>query len=93
MSLKYVIFKICPKLAENDIHVKQESVPQFLGTVGDKKWSPFLDLGIRNPIFVDPKTAILGAKKWDFGCPHQKNGDHFFSPTIPKIGGIDSCFT
>ena len=27
MSLKYAIFKICPKLARNDIHVKQESVP------------------------------------------------------------------
>ena len=27
MSLKYAIFKICPKLARNDIYVKQESVP------------------------------------------------------------------
>ena len=27
MSLKYAIFKICPKLARNYIHVKQESVP------------------------------------------------------------------
>ena len=23
--------------------VKQESIPPFLGIVGDKKWSPFLD--------------------------------------------------
>ena len=25
--------------------------------------------------------------------PKSKNGDHFLSPTIPKNGGIDSCFT
>ena len=25
--------------------------------------------------------------------PKSKNGDHFLSLTIPKNGGIDSCFT
>ena len=24
--------------------------------------------------------------------PKSKNGDHFLLPTIPKNGGIDSCF-
>ena len=31
--------------------MKQKSIPPFLGIIGDKKWSPFLDLGIRSPIF------------------------------------------
>ena len=60
MSLKYAI---------------QESIPPFLGIVGDKKWSPFLDLGIRSPIFLHLKTAIFsnfGCNKWDFGCPNPK---------------------
>ena len=26
--------------------MKQESIPPYLGIVGDKKWSPFLDLAI-----------------------------------------------
>ena len=40
--------------------MKQESVPPFLGIVGDKKWSPFLDLGIRSPIFLAPKITENG---------------------------------
>ena len=51
---------------ENDIHVKQESIPPFLGIIGDKKWCPFLDLGIQSPIFCctgkRPFSVILGAK-------------------------------
>ena len=43
--------KFAQNSPENDIHVKQESIPPYLGIVGDKKWSPFLDLGIRSPIF------------------------------------------
>ena len=27
------------------------SIPPFLGVVGVKKWSPFLDFGARSPIF------------------------------------------
>ena len=76
--------------------MKQESIPPFLGIVGDKKWSPFLDLGIPSPIFLHPKTAIFsdfGCKKMGLGMPKSKNGDHFLSPTIPKNGGIDFCFT
>ena len=49
---------------ENDILGKQKSIPPFLGIVGDKKWSPFLDMGIPSPIFLHPKTAIFS----DFGC-------------------------
>ena len=43
--------------------MKQESIPPFLGIVGDKKWSPFLDLGIPSPIFLHPKSlkmAVFG---------------------------------
>ena len=88
--------KFAQNSRENDIHVKQESIPPFLGIVGDKKWSPFFDLGIPSPIFLHPKTAIFsdfGCKKMGLGMPKSKNGDHFLSPTVPKNGGIDSCFT
>ena len=81
MSLKYAIVKI-------DIHVKQESVPPVLGIVGDKKCSPFLELGIPSPIFLHPKSlkmAVFGCKK--MGLP---DGDHFLSLTIPQNGGIDT---
>ena len=50
----------------------------------------------KSPIFLHPKTAIFsdfGCKKMGLGMPKSKNGDHFLSPTIPKNGGIDSCFT
>ena len=51
------------KFAQNspskDIHVKQKSIPPFLGIVGDKKWSPFLDLGIQSPIFLHPKLLKM----------------------------------
>ena len=40
--------------------MKQESIPPFLGIVGDKKWSPFLDLGIPSPIFFAPKITENG---------------------------------
>ena len=59
-------------------------------------WSPFVDLGIRSPIFLHPKTAIFsnfGCKKKGLRMPKSKYGDHFLSPTIPKTGGTDSCFT
>ena len=37
----------------------------------------------------------FGCKTWDFGLrmPKSTDGDHFLSPTIPKNGGFDSCFT
>ena len=38
------------------------------------------------------KMAVFGCKKMGLGMPKSKNGDHFLSPTIPKNGGIDSCF-
>ena len=39
------------------------------------------------------KMAVFGCKKMGLGMPKSKNGDHFLSPTIPKNGGIDFCFT
>ena len=74
MNQKYAIFKICPKFAqnlpENNILVKQVSISTFLGIVRDKKWSPFLDLGVRSPIFLHRKSLEMAAfmcKKSDFG--------------------------
>ena len=40
----YAIFKFAQNSPENDIHVKQVSLPPFLGIVGDKKWSLFSNL-------------------------------------------------
>ena len=59
MSLKYAIFKICPNLARKWYSCEKESVPPFFGIVGDKKWSPFLDLGIRSPIFLQSKSLKM----------------------------------
>ena len=42
----------------------------------------------RSAIFSD-----FGCKKMGLGMPKSKNGGHFLSPTIPKNGGIDFCFT
>ena len=95
MGQKCAIFKICPKFAQKDFYMNRVPSPPFLGIVSNKKWSPFLDFGIRSPFF-HPKTAIFsdfGCKKMGLGMPKSKNGDHFLSPTIPKNGGIDSCFT
>ena len=44
-------------------------IPPFLGIVGDKKWSPFLDLGIRSPIFLHPKTASFSNYQNDHNTP------------------------
>ena len=54
--------------------MKQESIPPFLGIVGDKKWSPFLDLGIPSPIFLHPKSLKMAV----FGC--KKNGTKTLKP-------------
>ena len=53
--------------------MNQESIPPFLGIVGDKKWSPFLDFGIRSSIFLHPKAAIFGDNPFTkFG--NERNG-------------------
>ena len=39
------------------------------------------------------KMAVFGCKKMGLGMPESKNGNHFLSPTIPKHGGRDTCFT
>ena len=46
--------------SKNDNCVKQMSIPPFLGDVGMKKWSPFLDSGARSPIFGHLKTRTFG---------------------------------
>ena len=56
----------------------------------------FQNLHVLSPIFLQPKSlkmAIFGCKKMGLWMPKSKNGDHFLSPTIPKNGGTDSCFT
>ena len=57
-------FQNFPKARQKNIYMKQVPSPSILGIVGDKKGSPFLDLGIGSPIFFHPKTAICS----DFGC-------------------------
>ena len=56
---RHFFSKFAQNSRENDIHVKQESIPSYLGIVNDKKWSPFLDLGIRSPIFLHPKLLKM----------------------------------
>ena len=54
------------------------------------------NLGIRSPIFFGPKSfkfAVFGCQKMGLQMPKSKKDDHFLPPTIPKYGGIDSCFT
>ena len=88
--------KFAQNSPRNDIHAKQESAPPILGIVGDKKWSPILDLGIRSPIFLHQKLlkmAVFGCQKMGLWTPKSENGHHFLSPTIPKNDGIDTCFT
>ena len=80
MGLKCAIFEICPKLAQKDTYMKQMPSTPFLGIVSDKKWSLSLDLGVRNPIFLHPKTlkiAVFGERKWDFRCPDPKTEANF----------------
>ena len=66
---RFWIFKICPKLDWKCIYIKQLTEPQFLGGVGEKKWSPFLDLGVRIPIFLQLSMATFGNYSetiWEF---------------------------
>ena len=45
--------------SKSDKHFKQMPCPLFLGGVGMKKWSQFLDLGARSPIFRHLKMATF----------------------------------
>ena len=45
------------------------------------------------PLCMRSFCSNFGCKKMGLRMPKSKNGDHFLSPTIPKIGGIDFCFT
>ena len=81
-------FRFAQSSPKNDIHVKQESNPPFLGIVGDKKSSPFFNLDVQSPIFLQPKLlkmAVLGAKKWDFRCPNPKTETLFCHQLSPKM--------
>ena len=55
-------------------------------------FSKFAQNSPENDILVK-QMAVFGCKKMGLGMPKSKNGDHFLSPTIPKNGGIDFCFT
>ena len=68
MSLKYAFSTFAQNSPENDVHVKQVSIPSFLGIIGKKKWSLFSNLGIGSPICFGPKSLKLAV----FGC--QKMG-------------------
>ena len=68
--------KFAQNSPENDVHVKQVSIPSFLGILGDKKRCPFSDLGVQSPIFWHPKTANFS----DFG---PKKG--LLTPVLTKL--------
>ena len=61
-------------------HMKQMSNPPFWGDVGVKKWSPFLDLGARSPIFGHLKMGTF-AKSAHFQVPKNE----FWSARIKKL--------
>ena len=56
------------------------STPQFWGDVGVKKWSQFLDLGARSPIFGHLKMGTF-AKSAHFQVPENR----FWSARIQKL--------
>ena len=39
----YGVSKFAQNSPESDIYIKQMFNPQYLGNVGDKKWSPYFD--------------------------------------------------
>ena len=49
--------KFAQNSPENDIHVKQESIPPYLGIVGDKKWSLFFGFGHPKSQFFAPENG------------------------------------
>ena len=51
--------KLAQNSPENDIYVKQESVPPFLGIVGDKSGLRFWIWASEVPFFCTRKTAIF----------------------------------
>ena len=66
MSLNYVIFKICPKLAQKWCSC-ETSIPSFLGIVGDKSGVGFRIWASKVPFFGTRKRPILvnfGQKNW-----------------------------
>ena len=52
--------------------MKQKSIPPFLGIVGDKKWSPFLDLGFEVPFMFTRKWPL-----WTMNDERNPNDDNY----------------
>ena len=72
--------KFAQSSLKKDIYMKQVPSSPVLGIVSDKKWSPFLDLGVRSPFFCAPQITENGrfpVKKWDFWCPDPKTETTF----------------
>ena len=79
---------------EKDIYMKQLPSPPFLGIVSNKKWSLFLDLVVRSPYFLYPKSlkmAVSGEKNGTSDAQIQKRRQ-FLLPAIPTNGGLGTCF-
>ena len=58
--------KIGQNLPEGDIFIKQVKNPLYLRNIGDKKWSPFMDLCYEKVPFLhlkSPKVTVLAYKK------------------------------
>ena len=58
--------KIGQNLPEGDIFIKHVKNPLYLRNIGDKKWSPFMDLCYEKVPFLhlkSPKVTVLAYKK------------------------------
>ena len=94
MSLKYAIFKICPKLARKWYSCETRVYSTIFGDSWRQKVVSVFGFGHpKSPFFFTrkrPFSVILGAKKGSSDA-RIKNGHYFLSLTIPKIGGWDTC--
>ena len=67
--------------------MKQVPNPPFLGIVSDKKWSPFLDLGVRSPIFLHPislKKGRFSGEKYGTSDTQTQTRRPLFVANYPK---------
>ena len=94
-SLKYAILKICPKLARKLYSCETSVYSNIIGDRWRQKVVSVFKYGRQKSNFFAPKITKIGCflvPKMGLWMPKSENGHHQ-SPTIPKIGGIDTCFT
>ena len=90
MSLKYAIFKICPKLARKLYSCETSVYSIISGDSWQQKVVSIFKFGRWKSNFFAPQITKIGnflAQKIGLWTPKSENGHHFLSPAIPKIGG------